>query len=159
MGGVTGAEVFGTRIDVFDTRPGGRCRPATRRVGAPESPAKAIEEIGMVQVHTCVSVRCDQCGRALGSPGYEAHYPSESAALDAAVTEGWQVGPGGRFWCSTCGAVLTCEDEGHQFTEWHYPQADPKLIDGGEYRYCRRCCLHESRALVVTSTEMTGEMA
>jgi hypothetical protein len=35
----------------------------------------------MVQVHTCVSVHCDQCGDSLGDPGFEAHYPTENAAL------------------------------------------------------------------------------
>ena len=43
---------------------------------------------GMVRVHTCVSVHCDQCGDALGDPGFEAHYPTEDAALDAAAAEG-----------------------------------------------------------------------
>ncbi len=146
--------------DRYDSRPGGSNRQArAHRVGAPESPAQAIKEIGMVQVHTCVSVHCDQCGQALGSPGFEAHYPSESAALDAAVTEGWQVGPGGRLWCSACGAVLTCEDEGHQFTSWQSSTPRDGDATGGWYRYCRRCCLHESRALALTSVEMAGEVA
>ena len=48
----------------------------------------------MVQVHTCVSVQCDQCGLSLGSPYYEAHYPTEDAALDAAESAGWVCGPG-----------------------------------------------------------------
>lgn len=113
----------------------------------------------MVQVHTCVSVRCDQCAQALGSPGFEAHYSTESAALDAAVTEGWQVGPGGRLWCSACGAVLTCEDEGHQFTGWQPSTTRGGDATGGGYRYCRRCCLHESRALALTSVELAGEVA
>jgi hypothetical protein len=48
----------------------------------------------MVQVHTCVSVHCDQCGDSLGDPGFEAHYPTEDAALDAAAADGWRVRPG-----------------------------------------------------------------
>jgi hypothetical protein len=72
-------------IDVRDTRPGGLNRQErAHRVGAPESLAEAIEEIGMVQVHTCVSVHCDQCRGSLGSPGFEAHYG------------GCRVGRGGR---------------------------------------------------------------
>jgi hypothetical protein len=106
------------RIDVFDTRPGGRCLPADRRVGAPELPAIATEEIGMVQVHTWVSVHCDQCGDSPGGPGFEAHYPTEDAALDGAAAAGWLIGPGGRLWCSACGPVLTCEVEGHQLSAW-----------------------------------------
>ncbi|MBV8540293.1 MAG: hypothetical protein JO364_19605 [Pseudonocardiales bacterium] len=115
----------------------------------------------MVQVHTCVSVRCDQCGDTLGVPGFEAHYPSEDVALDAAAAEGWLVGPGGRLWCSACGPVLTCEAEGHEFTQWHpvliderqepLTHPDPAAVTAAgqpvsrEYRYCWRCCLHESR--------------
>jgi hypothetical protein len=94
-----------------------------------------------VQVHTCVSVHCAQCGQALGSPGFEAHYISEDAALAAAEAAGWVEGPGGRWWCSACGPVLECEAEGHEFTPWQ-PQA------ARAYRYCRRCCRHESRAEV-----------
>ena len=99
----------------------------------------------MVQVHTCVSVHCDQCGDSLGSPGFEAHYPTEGAALDAAAAEGWLVGPGGRLWCSACGPVLTCEAEGHQFIPWQPGVTAERHAGGSEYRYCRRCCLHESR--------------
>jgi hypothetical protein len=115
----------------------------------------------MLQVHTCVSVACDQCGDTLGGPTCEAHYPTEDAVLDAAAAQGWRVGPDGRLWCSACGPVLTCEAQGHQFIPWR-----PVLLDtcqelatrpghatamadehpaSREYRYCRRCCLHESR--------------
>jgi hypothetical protein len=52
----------------------------------------------MVQVHTCVSVHCDQCGDSLGDPGFEAHHPTEDTALDAAAADGWRVGRGGRWW-------------------------------------------------------------
>lgn len=99
----------------------------------------------MVQVQTCVSVHCDQCGDALGSPWHEAHYPTEDAALDAAAAEGWLIGPGGRLWCSTCGPVLTCEAEGHEFSEWRHPVTANGQPASSEYRHCRRCCLEESR--------------
>ena len=72
----------------------------------------------MVQVQTCVSVHCDQCGGAVGSPWHEVQYPTEDAALDGAAAGGWLVGPGGRLWCSACGPVLTCEVEEHEFSEW-----------------------------------------
>jgi hypothetical protein len=98
-----------------------------------------------VQVHTCVSIHCHQCGDALGDPGYEAHYPTEDAALNAAAAEGWLVGLGGRWWCSACGPVLTCEAEGHQFSVWRPPIIRDGHPVGSEYRHCRRCCLHESR--------------
>ena len=113
----------------------------------------------MVQVHTCVSVHCDQCGLPLGSPNYEAHYPTEDAALDAAERAGWVCGPGGRWWCSCCGPVLICEAEGHEFTPWQPgSQGDGP---GREYRYCRRCCLHESRtsAALVGSVPQQGNTA
>ncbi|MGH3427913.1 MAG: hypothetical protein ACRDQZ_10170, partial [Mycobacteriales bacterium] len=130
----------------------------------PESLTEAIEESGMLQVHTCVSIHCDQCGDALGDPGFEAHHPTEDAALDAAAAQGWRVGPGGRLWCSACGPVLTCEAEGHEFTEWRAVllcvEEFPEVLTGTEhtaasapghhldheYRHCRRCCLHESRS-------------
>jgi hypothetical protein len=99
----------------------------------------------MVQVHTCVSVHCGQCGDSLGEPGFEAHYPTEDAALDAAAAAGWRVGPGGRLWCSACAPVLICEAEGHEFSEWRHPATLDGHPAGSEYRHCRRCCLHESR--------------
>ncbi|MBV8541923.1 MAG: hypothetical protein JO063_07805 [Pseudonocardiales bacterium] len=153
-----------TLIDVHDTRPGGPNRQErAHRVGVPESLTEAIKEFGMIQVHTCVSVHCDQCVDALGDPGFEAHYPTEDAALDAAAAQGWEVGPGGRLWCSACGPVLTCAVESHEFTEWravllcvdelHESLAGTEHAAapaeghpvGREYRYCQRCCLHESR--------------
>lgn len=114
----------------------------------------------MVQVHTCVSVQCDQCGMPLGGPDFEAHYPTEDAALDAAEHAGWVCGPGGRWWCSCCGPVLTCETQGHQFIGWQLAGDQP----GRQYRYCRRCCVHESRttSALVASTpqrDTTAAMA
>jgi hypothetical protein len=105
----------------------------------------------MVQVHTCVSVHCGQCGDSLGDPGFEAHYPTEDAALDAAAADGWRVGPGGWLWCSACAPVLICEAvtlDGHPA--------------GSEYRHCRRCCLHESRPatwLLLTANADAEEVA
>jgi hypothetical protein len=85
----------GTPTGVHDTRPGGPNRQErAHRVGAPESPTEAIEEIGMLQVHTHVSVHCGQCGDALGSPGFEAHYPTEAAALGCRRCSGLAGRPG-----------------------------------------------------------------
>ena len=117
----------------------------------------------MLQVQTCVSVHCHQCGDALGGPGFEAHFPTEDVALEAAAARGWRIGPGDRLWCSACGPVLACEAEGHQFTPWRavllcveevrellagteqaaMPVEGQPL--GREYRCCLRCHLHESR--------------
>jgi hypothetical protein len=117
----------------------------------------------MLQVHTCVSVHCAQCGDSLGGPGLAAHYSTEEAALDAATVAGWQVGPGERWWCSACGPVLTCEEQGHEFTRWHQlrPERGWALR---EYRYCLRCCLHESRPpesgqRVGAGVDVVGEVA
>ncbi|MGH3901105.1 MAG: hypothetical protein ACRDTA_23225 [Pseudonocardiaceae bacterium] len=90
-------------------------------------------------------VQCDQCGDSLGGPGFEAHYPTGDAALDAAAVEGWRVGPGGRLWCSACAPALECEAEGHEFSEWRHPVTSGVHPTVSEYRHCRRCCLHESR--------------
>jgi hypothetical protein len=113
----------------------------------------------MLQVHTCVSVHCGQCGASPAGLGFQAHYPTEDAALDAATAAGWVIDPGGRLWCSACGPVLECETDGHQFSPWL-----PALRDtgaGNAYRYCRRCCLHESRpaALLVGSVVGRGKTA
>jgi hypothetical protein len=133
----------------------------------------------MLQGHACVSVHCDQCGDSLGAPEFQAHYPSEDAALGAAATDGWRLSPDGRLYCSECGPVLTCEAQGHKFTPWRAVLAcqdeldelvtgtstaqqavtgeSPALPAGAshttteghpvsrEYRYCRRCCLFDSR--------------
>src|SRR5215467_5867550 len=71
-----------------------------------------------VQVHTCVIIQCAQCDQPLGSPEFEAHYPSEDAAVAAAEAAGWVDGPGGCWWCSACGPVLECQAQGHEFTDW-----------------------------------------
>ncbi|HEX4103287.1 MAG TPA: hypothetical protein VHY21_22545 [Pseudonocardiaceae bacterium] len=101
----------------------------------------------MVQVHTCVSVHCDQCRGSLGNPGFETHYATEDAALDAAAAAGWLVGPRGRLWCSACGPVLTCEVEGHEFSVWRHPVISGERPVLSEYRHCRRCCLEDSRLI------------
>jgi hypothetical protein len=133
-------------IEFPDARPGGPNRQErVRRAGAPESLTEAIEEIGMIQVRTCASVHCDQCGDSLGSPGVEEHFATEDAALNTAAAEGWLVGPGGRLWCSTCGPVLTCEAEGHEFSPWRWPVISSGQLAWSEFRHCRRCCLEESR--------------
>jgi hypothetical protein len=116
-----------------------------RRTGSPQHPARAIEEITMIQLHTCVSVHCDQCGDALGSPELEAHYRSEGLALRAATAAKWQAGSGRRLVCSACAPILTCELEGHQLSAWRLPVLPDGLAAVSEYRYCRRCCELESR--------------
>jgi hypothetical protein len=88
----------------------------------------------MIQVHTCVSVHCDQCGDSLGSPGVEKHFATDDAALNTAAAEGWLVGPGGRLWCSTCGPVLTCEAEGHEFSSWRWPVISSGQLAWSEFR-------------------------
>jgi hypothetical protein len=110
----------------------------------------------MLQVHTCVSVHCDQCGNSPDGPGFEAHWPTENAALDAAAAGGWLVGPGGRLWCSACGPVLTCQAHGHEFSQWRRPSTPDGHPADSEYRHCRRCCLHDSRT---ASTDVLGEVA
>lgn len=110
----------------------------------------------MLQVRTCVSVHCDQCGTSPGNPGVEVHWPAEDAALDAATAQGWRVGPGGRLWCSACAPVLTCEADEHEFSQWRQPNTPDGRLAVSEYRHCRRCCLHDSRT---ASTDALGEVA
>lgn len=99
----------------------------------------------MIQVHTCVSVHCDQCRDALGSPECERHYRTENAALDAAAADGWRIDRGGRWWCSACAPALICQVEGHQLSAWRHPVTATGHPAPSEYRHCRRCCRHESR--------------
>ena len=41
----------------------------------------------MIQVHTCVSVHCDQCGHILGLPERAWHFRTEGAAINALKDE------------------------------------------------------------------------
>jgi hypothetical protein len=99
----------------------------------------------MLRAHTCVSVHCDQCADTPAGAGFEAHYPDETTALDAAMVAGWLAAPDGRLVCSACGPVLVCEAHGHEFGPWR-PLEGPEVGMGSrEYRNCHRCWLHESR--------------
>lgn len=102
----------------------------------------------MLQLHTCVSVHCDQCGDALGSPECQEHYRSEPAALSAATAARWRTDPGRRLVCPACAPILVCEVEGHQFSAWRHPMLPDGLVAVSEYRYCRRCCEWESRPVI-----------
>lgn len=99
----------------------------------------------MLQVHTCVSVHCDQCGDTLGSPEFEAHYRTERSALSAATAQRWRFGSRRRLLCSACAPVLTCEAQGHEFSQWRHPVTADGHPALSEYRYCRRCCRNDSR--------------
>jgi hypothetical protein len=99
----------------------------------------------MLQVHTCVSVHCDQCGDVLGGPAFQAHYRSEKAALGAAAAQRWRPGPGRRLLCSACAPVLICEAQGHEFSAWRHPITSDGQPASSQYRHCWRCCRHESR--------------
>lgn len=136
-----------------------------------------VRQVGEALSSVYVSVHCDQCGEGPAGPGVEAYWSTETAALDAAAAEGWRVGPGGRLLCSACGPVLTCEAEGHEFSEWRHPVTTAGHPTGSEYRHCRRCCLHDSRpvrrlvgarsgsgktsvaALLLAGADVTGEVA
>jgi hypothetical protein len=100
----------------------------------------------MIQVQTCVSVHCDQCGHILGLPERAWHFRTEGAAINAAMTDRWRIGPDGQWWCAVCAPVLICRAQGrHQFTPWRRPQRRGECPAPSEYRYCRRCCVLEDR--------------
>jgi hypothetical protein len=99
----------------------------------------------MLQVHTCVSVHCDQCGQVLGFPAYSVHFRTENAAISAATAERWLIGVDGQWWCPACAPALICRAEGHQFTPWRLPHLNGGRPVLSEYRYCRRCCSLQSR--------------
>ncbi|MDQ3763356.1 MAG: hypothetical protein M3460_17530 [Actinomycetota bacterium] len=95
-----------------------------------------------------MSVHGDQCEQALGSPAYPAykvHFHTENAARNAAIADGWRIGSDGQWWCSVCAPALICQTEGHQFNAWRHPVTADRHPAPSEYRYCRRCCVLESR--------------
>jgi len=72
----------------------------------------------MLQVHTCVSVHCDQCGHILGRPEHTLHFRTEGAAINAAIADRWRIAPDGQWWCALCAPALICRtdefrSEGH----------------------------------------------
>ncbi len=109
----------------------------------------------MLQRQSCVVVHCDLCGDGPSDPSMELHYPSEDAALDALAVLGWDLAAdGGRLVCPDCSTVLGCEEAGHEFIDWQHCGCGQLLAAhrrgtagrcGLAFRYCRRCCLHESR--------------
>ena len=100
----------------------------------------------MLQAHTCVSVHCDQCGHILGRPAGARHFRTDSAAINAATTDGWRIDPEGQWWCPICAPALICRAENrHQFTPWRRPQLPGERLAPSEYRYCRRCCVLQDR--------------
>ncbi len=111
----------------------------------------------MIQVHTCVSVHCDQCGHILGLPEPAWHFRTEGAAINAAITDRWRIGPDGQWWCAICAPALICQADGHQFTPWRCPQTRSEHPAPSEYRYCRRCCVLEDRPAAGQSRRDGGE--
>lgn len=93
----------------------------------------------MLQVTTCLTVHCDQCGCGFDDWDYEPHFTIEADALMVAEAEGWQT-VDGRLLCDACATVLVCERDGHAFTAWRR-----SVWPGREYRWCGSCELHESR--------------
>ena len=115
----------------------------------------------MLQTQTCVVVRCDQCGDGPFDPGMGSHWPTADVALAAVAAQGWEV-DGPRLLCPACGAVLTCEAAGHEFTAWRRCRCEQLVpahrpgssgLCGMAFRYCLRCALHESRPAPVPTTE------
>jgi len=111
----------------------------------------------MIQVQTCVSVHCDQCGHILGLPERAWHFRTEGAAINAAITDRWRIGPDRQWWCAICAPALICQADGHQFTPWRRPQLRGEHPAPSEYRYCRRCCLLEDRPAAGQSRRDGGE--
>lgn len=118
----------------------------------------------MFRHHSCVSLHCDQCADTPPGPGFESHAPDETAAVETARAAGWRAAPDGRLLCPACGPILACQARGHEFTTWAQATAGPgegarvcgcdpdteiHLLGSADcrrqYRYCRCCCVHESR--------------
>jgi hypothetical protein len=123
----------------------------------------------MLKICACVRPQCDVCGEFLTSLDLhptETHYATENEALNAVTKVGWRVDSRGRLVCSMCGPALVCQAEGHLFTPWRslvlgsreHPVDATRHPDLGtvvalrgpirrDYRYCTRCCRHESRRI------------
>jgi hypothetical protein len=80
-----------------------------------------------------------------GRPRVRGALPHRGLARRAATAARWRAGSEGRWVCSACAPVLTCEVEGHQFSPWRLPVLAEGLVAVSAYRYCRRCCELESR--------------
>ncbi|HZS22665.1 MAG TPA: hypothetical protein VFA63_16990 [Pseudonocardiaceae bacterium] len=104
-----------------------------------------------------MSVHCDQCGHILGLPERAWHFRTEGAAINAAITDRWRIGPDGQWWCAICAPALICQADGHQFTPWRCPQTRSEHPAPSEYRYCRRCCVLEDRPAAGQSRRNGGE--
>jgi hypothetical protein len=88
----------------------------------------------MLQAHTCVSVHCDQCGHILGRLAGARHFRTDSAAINAATTDGWRITPDGQWWCPICAPALICRaEQRHQFTPWRRPQLRGERLAPSEY--------------------------
>jgi hypothetical protein len=74
----------------------------------------------MLQTHICVSVHCGQCGDRPTGLESERHWPTEAAALDAVLADGWQIESSGRLLCPECGPPLTstADDAQAQPLDW-----------------------------------------
>jgi hypothetical protein len=77
----------------------------------------------MLQTHICVSVHCGQCGGRPNGLESEGHWPTEAAALDAVLADGWQIESSGRLLCPECGPMLsrTADDaqQAQPLDRWH----------------------------------------
>jgi hypothetical protein len=75
----------------------------------------------MLQTHICVSVHCGQCGDRPNGLESEGHWPTEAAALDAVLADGWQIETSGQLLCPECGPILSATTDDTQ-------QAQPLLL-------------------------------
>lgn len=158
-----------TRIEIHDTRPGERS-PGQHPAGSGFPNQHMTEENLMLRPYIWVSVTCDQCGNGPTDSGTVPHFSTEADAVDAVMAAAWVVAADGRLLCSACGPILICEVYGHQFTVWHQAMPGPGELArtckcdpagplhllgstdcGRQLRYCRQCCLHESRTAAVVA--------
>ncbi len=76
----------------------------------------------MLQTHICVCVHCGQCGDRPHSLESEGHWPTEAAALDAVIADGWQTEPSGQLLCPGCGPMPARSSDDAQaprLDRWH----------------------------------------
>ncbi|MBG0568078.1 hypothetical protein [Actinoplanes aureus] len=85
-------------------------------------------------LHTCVSVTCDECAEGWGED-FTVHFASEAEALSELRRDGWLV-MGNKLRCPSCALHADCLATGHRHGDW-----EPREMHGVTFRvrFCEHC--------------------
>ncbi|MFI0470933.1 hypothetical protein ACH347_43315 [Saccharopolyspora sp. 5N102] len=105
----------------------------------------------MLEHHTCVTARCDECGQLYGeNAGGGLYFNTMTDALEEITTSygdevTWVVGDDARLRCDRCEIRRLCTEHGHDWSLWLHCLCQG--VNGQclhAERYCDRCLAHES---------------